>query len=381
VKRRSYGSGSIFKNTRGKYTIQVSGGVDPNGKRIRLSRTASSQKEASKILRELEAEATRLAAGEPQEPVEEASSSSMTTSELFEMWFAAKESNWSERTKELYRHQIDAHANKHIGDIPLKELKPLDIQTMVSAIVEAGTTPTANKVRTMVSSALKQATRWELIDRNPVEAVDPVREFRKEQNLWTPEEARTFLEKNEDDRFYAAYYLLFASGIRRGELLGLRRQDITTDGIHIRQTVTLVHDKPHVGPPKTKRSARFVTLPRDSLHELELHIERLDEDIRIVGKAWPKTDLVFPSEVGTPMHSRNFYRAWTQAIKRADVPHMRIHDVRHLHATLLIEHGEDVKVISDRLGHASVAFTLDRYGHLFQEKKQRAAHSLAKLLG
>lgn len=381
MKRRSYGSGSIHKNARGTYTIQVSAGVDPEGKRIRLSKTATSQKEASKILRELEAEAERRAIGEPLEPIEEASPSSMTTRELLEMWFAAKESNWSERTKELYRHQIEAHANKYIGDIPLNELKPLDIQKMVSAIVDEGKTPTANKVRTMVGSALKQATRWELIDRNPVEAVDPVREFRKEQTLWTPDQARTFLIKNKDDRFYAAYYLLFASGIRRGELLGLRRQDLTTDGIHIRQTVTLVDDKPHVGPPKTKRSARFVTLPQDSLHELGLRIKQLDEDIRVVGKAWPNTDLVFPSELGTPMHPRNFYRAWTQAIERAEVPRMRIHDVRHLHATLLIEHGEDVKVISDRLGHASVAFTLDRYGHLFQEKKQRAAHSLAKLLG
>jgi len=382
MKRRAYGSGSIQKRKDGKYVVQFSGGVDENGKRIRKTRTARTQKEASALLRTLETEHAQALANGPQgesEPTQE--KEKMLTVEILNRWYASKERSWSPRTKELYRHQLDMHAIPHIGTVPLEELKPLHIQEMVDAIVKAGKVSTANKVRTMVSTALKQAVRWELIDRNPADAVDPVREERRPLKVWTPSQARAFLEHHKSHRFYAAYYLLITSGIRRGELLGLRRQDIVENGIYIRQTVTLVDDVPTIGKPKTKNSERFVTLPEDTLEVLREHLIRLDEAIALVGDAWEHPELVFPSETGTLMHGRNFYRAWKLAVKAAGLPHTRIHDQRHLHATLLIDQGEDSKVISDRLGHASVSFTLDRYGHLYNERRQRAAHTLDTLLG
>lgn len=382
MKRRAYGSGSIQKRKDGKYLVQFSAGVDENGKRIRKTRIARTQKEASTVLKALEAahiEAmTTEASGEQEQEQEQGT---MLTRDLLNRWYESKESGWSPRTRELYRHQIDVHAIPHIGAVPLADLKPLHIQEMVDSLVKAGKVSTANKVRSMVSSALKQAVRWELISRNPADAVDPVREERRPLNVWSPKQARAFLEHHKGHRFYAAFYLLITSGIRRGELLGLRRQDIVENGIYIRQTVTLVDDVPTVGKPKTKNSERFVTLPEDTMTVLKEHLARLDEAITLVGEAWEHPELVFPSETGTLMHGRNFYRAWQNAVKAAGLPHTRIHDQRHLHATLLIDQGEDSKVISDRLGHASVSFTLDRYGHLYNERRQRAAHSLEALLG
>ncbi len=376
--RRTYGSGSYKRNSKGKYVVQVSAGKDATGKRIRITRTANTSKEATALLKALQDEIA-AAASTPaeQEPSEEP----LLTSDLFERWYTTKSPAWSARTRELYRHQLDAHAIPSLGNVLLADLKPLDIQKMVNKIVKDGKIATANKVRSMVSSALKQAVRWELIGRNPADAVDPVPEKRRPLNVWTPQQARAFLEHHKNHRFYAAYYLLITSGIRRGELLGLRRQDIVENGIYIRQTVTLVDDVPTIGKPKTKNSERFVTLPEDTLEVLWEHLARLDETIALVGDAWEHPELVFPSETGTLMHGRNFYRTWKLAVKAAGLPHTRIHDQRHLHATLLIDQGEDSKVISDRLGHASVSFTLDRYGHLYNERRQRAAHTLETLLG
>src|SRR5690606_10511429 len=154
----------------------------------------------------------------------------MSTSDLFELWFDSGKAGWSPRTIELYRHQLEAHAKPHLGDIPLHDLRPVDIQKMVNALVGEGKIPTANKVRRMVRTALKQAVRWEYINRNPVDAIDPIQEERKDLNLWTRAQARAFIEHHKKHRFYAAFYLLITSGLRRGELLGLRRQDITNEG-------------------------------------------------------------------------------------------------------------------------------------------------------
>lgn len=376
--KRTYGSGSVKRNSKGKYVVQISGGKDASGKRIRITRTANTSKEATALLKALQDE---IDAADLDLPEQALSEEPLLTSDLFERWYTSKAPAWSARTRELYRHQLDAHAIPSLGSILLAELKPLDIQQMVNSIVKDGKIATANKVRSMVSSALKQAVRWELIGRNPAEAVDPVPEKRRPLNVWTPQQARAFLEHHKNHRFYAAYYLLITSGIRRGELLGLRRQDIVDNGIYIRQTVTLVDDVPTIGKPKTKNSERFVTLPEDTLKVLREHLARLDESIALVGDSWEHPELVFPSETGTLMHGRNFYRTWKLAVKAAGLPHTRIHDQRHLHATLLIDQGEDSKVISDRLGHASVSFTLDRYGHLYNERRQRAAHSLDTLLG
>lgn len=382
MKRRAYGSGSVQDREDGSYVVQVNAGVDKNGKRRRITRVAKTQKEASAILRRLEAE---LKEGALEAPTKQSSSAEqevgMLTSELFNRWYDSKRTNWSPRTKELYRHQLDVHAIPHLGSVPLEDLKPLHIQEMVDALVKQGKVATANKVRNMVSSALKQAVRWELIGRNPADAVDPIREERRPLSIWTPQQALKFLKFHEQHRFYAAFYLLITSGLRRGELLGLRRQDIVEDGIYIRQTVTVVNDKATISKPKTKYSERFVTLPEDALEVLRLHLVQLDETISLVGPAWEHPELVFPSETGTLMHGRNFYRTWCNAVEAAGLPHTRIHDLRHLHATLLIHRGEDVKVVSDRLGHSSTSFTLDRYGHLYSERRKQAAHPLATLLG
>lgn len=252
---------------------------------------------------------------------------------------------------------------------------------MVDRIVASGHIPTANKCRRMLSTALKRAVRWDLIDRNPVDAIDPVREHVEQPQMWAQAQVRTFLETQRDHRFFAAFYTLITTGLRRGELLGLRWNDIEDEGLWVRQTVTIVDNQPIIGLTKTRASRRFVSLPADTLAVLKTHQRRQLVARQIVGDTWEHPELVFPSEIGTLMDPKNFYRAWKLAVKAAGLPPARIHDMRHLHVSLLILAGEDAKTVSERAGHTSTSFTLDRYGHLFHAQRQRAARSLDDLLG
>jgi len=373
--RRPQGGGTIYRLKNGMYIAQLDMGRDATGKRIRPGRQAKTKKEALAKLRALE----QAFLNRSDESDHDATHSE-TVAGYLDRWFQHCQPRWSPRTIELYRHEIDRHIKPHIGDVPIRELTPMHVQDMVSSIVASGHIPTANKVRTLLYSALKQAMRWEVIAKNPADAVDPIKEPRNEKSLWTPEQAQAFIEAVRGHRFYAAFYLLLTTGLRRGELLGLRWEDIGVDGLHVRQTVTLVGSKPHIGPTKTAKSRRFVTLPPDAIAVLERHRVEQAKARHLLGSSWERPDLVFPSEIGTVMHPRNFHRAWRTALRKAGIAHANIHAMRHLHISLLIMQGVDPKTVSERAGHSSTAFTLDRYGHVFLQQRKGAAFSLDALL-
>ncbi len=149
----------------------------------------------------------------------------------------------------------------------------------------------------------------------------------------------------------------------------------------MRNTVKIVGNRPRIGTPKTRTSQRFVALPPDTIAGLKQHRAAQDEAKALVGDTWEHPELVFPSDIGTIMDPKNFYRAWKHAVDQAGLPPTRIHDLRHLHVSLIILAGEYAKTISERAGHASTSFTLDRYGHVFQEQRHRVAKSLDDPLG
>lgn len=377
MSRRPHNSGSIFFNkSRGRWVAQLDVSDPRSGKgRVRRSKTATTKKGAHEALRTLEAEYLQSMSQAAQK-----APASESVATFLERWFTARQPAWSPRTTELYRHQLDHLILPRVGHHQLAALKPLDIQRMMDDIVAAGHIPSANKCRRMLYTALKQAVRWELIPKNPVEAVDPIPERRAEQRLWTEEEAARFIDATREHRLFAAFFLLLSTGLRRGELLGLRWSDIADDGVYVTQTNSVVNNRAVVGKPKTRRSRRYVPLAPDALDILHAHRSRQEHTKALLGPAYAEPDLVFPSETGTLMHPRNFYRSWRHAIDAAGVPHTRIHDIRHLNVTLLIQCGEDPKVIADRVGHASTAFTLDRYGQVFQAHRKRAARTLSELL-
>ncbi len=369
--KRAHGEGTISKRQDGTYEGKISLGVDAEGKRKRKTVYGKTQKEVRAKIDEVK---QQLANGT-------FSDTKLTVKAYLGQWLSHKEKQVKPRTAELYRHLVMFHIVPDIGGKRLDKLTPLDIQNMVSSVALRGGIRTANMCRTTLFSAMKQALRWGLIPRNPVDAVDALKETKQEMSLWTSAEAVTFLDAARSHRLYALFYLAMATGMRRGELLGLRWADVKDGALHIRQSLTVVNNQIAISVPKTEKGKRRVAVSLDVETVLSDHRNRQEAERHVLGTLWPENDLVFRTEVGTPIHPRNLERTWYALQKKAGVTKVRLHDLRHLHASLAIRQGMDAKVLADRLGHSRASFTLDVYTHLFDEQRANSAVSLSVLLG
>ena len=371
AKRRGKGEGSILKRKDGTWQGQVSLGYDNDGKRRRVTVYGDTQREVREKLDKIK----------QQIVTDSFSQERLTTEAYLWRWHEVKSRQVKPRTVELYEKYIRTHINPRVGRTKLSKLTALQVQTMVGEIADTAGVRTANICRTILFSALKQAVRWQLLPRNVVEAVDPLKETPTKMKLWMPAEARRFLDTAREHRLYPAFYLLMSTGLRRGELLGLRWDAVQGDMLRVEQSLSLVKNKPTLSLPKTERSIRRVALSPDIVSLLAEHRERQAVERAYLGNAWTETGLVFTSEVGTALHPRNFERTWYTLLARAGVTKIRMHDLRHLHVSLLVKEGFDPRTIADRVGHIDPAFTMRRYSHMFEDQRRRAAVSLDELLG
>lgn len=370
AKRRAHGEGTIFQLPNGKWQADVSLGYKPDGKRSRKSLYGRTQKE---VRQKLDAIKQQVAQGT-------FSTAKLTVAEYLEQWLKEKSRQVKPRTIELYSHCVNAHIIPRVGRKQLAKLTPLNVQTMVGSIADEVGVSSANKSRTLLYSAMRQASRWQLVIHNPVEAVDTLKEKKREMLLWTSQEAVRFLETAQTHRMYALFYLAMTTGLRRGELLGLMWDDLRGNMLNVQRSLTLVNGKPVVTTPKTYKATRWVALSPDVLDVLEAHRSHQQAEQLFLGDAWEKSNLIFTSEVGTPFNPHNVARLRKQLFRKAGVPHVRLHDLRHLHASLAIKDGMDPKMLADRLGHAKASFTMDVYTHLFDEQRANSAVSITAYL-
>ncbi len=278
----------------------------------------------------------------------------------------------------LYSEQAQRYIYPNIGQRELTKLTHLHIQSLVSELADEVGINTANKVRTLLFGALKQAVLWQLIPRNPCEAVAKLKEEPKEMVIWTTDETLAFVEKACSHRLFAAFYPTIFTGLRRGEVLGLRWQDISDDVICVKQSLTVLSGKPHFTTPKTHKRERFVIITEDVVEVLAEHKKKQISEFACLGKSLTDMDLVFTSEVGTPIHPRNFGRTFRQFTKQTGICNIRFHGLRHLH--VLVSKGLDPRAIADRVGHTNPSFTLDIYSHMFAEKRKDSAVGMSDLL-
>lgn len=368
--KRANGEGSIFKRKDGRWQGDISLGYDQHGKRRRETVYGRTQREVREKIDRLKRE---VGSGSY-------SNTKLTLTEYLDKWHAEGSRQWRPRTAELYRHYIDRHIVPKLGKVKLAKLAPLHVQSLVGELADEGHLRTANACRTLLASALKQAVRWQLVPRNVVEAVDAVKEPKTKLNIWTPEQTAQFLEGIQNHRLYAAFYLMIATGVRRGELLGLRWEDVQGDTLNIEQSLVVVNNKAQFSTPKTERGIRRVAISPDVVEVLKEHRKQQSQEKEALGESWTDFGLVFASEVGTPIHPRNFYRTWRGLLEKTGVPPARLHDLRHLHVSLLINKDVDQKTIADRVGHTDPGFTLRHYGHLFEKRRRKAAMSVQDLL-
>ncbi len=367
-------AGQLVQRGKNKWLVRVFLGRDANGKRKYYSKVVhGTKKEAQTYLTKL---LRQRDTGELVEP------SRKYLKDYLQEWLeTAVRPRVREVTFESYQDVIRLYIVPHLGDTRLTDLTPAQIQAAYNALSEQGLSArTVRYAHSILRDALEQAVKWQMLPRNPAQYVDLPRQKKKEMRALSPQEAKRFLEEAAYSRWQALFSLLITTGMRPGEALGLKWEDIDfhKGRVSIRRTMTR---DGRLEEPKTPGSRRVISLPKSVLIDLKNHRRnQLEEKLR--AKEYNDQGLVFANENGGPVNYRNLIRRhFKPLLKRAGLPEdIRLYDLRHTCATLLLAAGENPKVVSERLGHSSVTLTLDTYSHVLPDLQQRAADKLERLL-
>jgi integrase len=289
------------------------------------------------------------------------------------------------RTHRRYAELIRLHVLPVIGSIRVAKLTPKELQSVYSKARGAGlTTTTVHQIHAIMHRALKQACAWGEVARNVADLVEVPPIDRKEMKVLTPEQARRFLEAAKGTRFEALWALAVTSGMRQGEMLGLRWEDLDLDRgiVSVRSTLQRIGGEWQFNQPKSQKSRRQVALAPSAIDALRRHRVRQNEERLRMGGAWEDWRLVFANEIGKPMEVTNLTnRYFRPLLEKAGLPIIRFHDLRHTAATLMLAGNTPIKVASEMLGHSQTAFTMDRYMHVNLEMQRAATATIDAVIG
>jgi integrase len=370
--------GHILKRGRESWAIVVDLGRDPmTGKRRQSWRTVRGTK------RDAEALLTRLL--HDRDLGVEVRPGRVTVAQFLERWLQDyARPNTAPKTFLRYSQLVRVHLLPALGTIPLSKLRPLHIQGAYSVIQAKGVAArTVLHCHRVLREALAHAVKWQLLGRNPADDVDAPRADRPEVKAPNAEELRRLLVAAESTSLGALVHTASMTGLRLGELMGLRWQDVDLDAgtLCVLQTAQWLPKQGVIfRQPKTARSRRTVDLSPGTVGRLRQHRQDQLQARLLVGPAYEDRDLVFATAVGMPLDPGNVRRTWARIVRAAGLDGVRFHDLRHAHASLMLQQGVHVKVISERLGHSGIGITMDTYGHLMLGLQAEAAASLDRLV-
>lgn len=323
----------------------------------------------------------------------------LTLGQYLEGWIAAGCGGVRVSTFTGYRIYLRRHVIPRLGGVRLQSLTRPQIQAMYQELATAGNArggglapKTLHNIQLCVHAALEEAVRNRLIPRNPSDASFRKPRDRPEMQTWTVEELRMFLKELGDDEAFPLYRVAAQTGMRRGELLGMRWRDVDLVAcvLSVRQQWSRAGGVLRFGPPKTRNALRTIELDAGTVEALRAHREVQEFCRRSWGEEYrADLDLVFPRQRGEPQDpdvvSKRFGRLVRSlgknlAKQSITMRAIRFHDLRHTHATLLLEEGFDAKYVSERLGHESVRTTLELYGHVTSKRRWHAAEQLGRML-
>ena len=305
---------------------------------------------------------------------------------LLERWLPTKKMAVRVSTYASYRGLVERHVIPALGHVQIQQLTADRLDRFYADLVAHGlATKTIRNIHVLLHRALTDAVRKSLVPRNVADASDPPklnRADREEMKTWTPEQLREFFAGIATHRLAAAYILAATTGMRRGEVLGVRWRDIDFKArrLHVQQTVLTVEYQIIIGRPKTLRGERKIALDDQTIQVLQSHRAAQRREKQLLGDGYQDHGLVFAREDGTPVHPDYFSQTFDRTVRRLGLPKIRLHDLRHTHATLGLAAGVHVKVISDRLGHATTSFTQDVYMHAIPAVEEDAADQIAHIV-
>jgi integrase len=350
-------------------------GTDPlTGKRKRKKqRGFKTKKDAEKALALVEAEVYKGTFFEP---------SSISLTVHLQDWFKSKRTSVSIQTADTYEAYMRNRIIPYIGHVQLSQLTPALLQNFVNDLKEEGLASSSiKKVYNIIKGSLDYAVNMELIPSNPITKIHLPKDPKKEMSVWEVNEITTFLKVAIKDRSYPAFQLAISTGMRRGEILGLRWKDVDLEKgmLYIRQTLSK-DGKQFLKGAKTEASIRSIKLSNDTIVLLRKQKTVVGKEKLSCGADYVDNDLIICTAKGTPINPENLKRTFQRLIKEADVPSIRFHDLRHTHATMLLASGINPKVISERLGHSNIKTTLDIYSHVLPSMQEEAANQIETLL-
>jgi integrase len=308
----------------------------------------------------------------------------LTVGEYIARWLKDVKSTVRQSTHERYEYAIGPHIEPALGRIKLKDLTSAQVRWFYRERLDSGLAPaTVHKLHVVLHKALKAAVSDGLIPRNPAASLKLPRIIREEINPLNQKEARQLLEAAGGDRLEALYVLALNTGMRQGELLALKWEDVDLERgvLRVCRTLSRRENAYVLGEPKTKKSRRTIRLTAGAVRALRDHLSRQLEEMERMGSLYQPGGLVLATTTGTiinPSNLRN--RSFKPLLKRAKLRPIRFHDLRHTCATLLLSKDVNPKVVSEMLGHTSVSITLDIYSHLLPEMQEKAAKALEDAL-
>lgn len=370
AKRRANREGTLYKRQDGRWTASLS---LPDGRR--KSFYGPTRDDVNQKL------TTALKSLQDGLPVP---SESITVERFLREWLDITRHEVRPGTWRRYEQMVRLHAIPSIGQLKLSRLGPAHLQKLYADCLSKGLQPgTVRQLHAVLRRALGQAARWGTAPRNVATLVSPPRVPRRRMNPLTADESRRLLHVAQGHRLEALFVLAITTGMRIGELQALRWQNVDTDNgwLQIEHTLTRGADgSVQLTEPKSARARRRIALTPGAAGALCQHRRRQAEERLKLGAAWDDWGLVFANQIGRPTDERNFTRhIYHPLLDQAGISRRRFHDLRHTAATLLLQQGVHVKIVSEMLGHATVAITLDTYSHVLPDMQQQAAAAMHAL--
>lgn len=365
--------GTKRKDGRRQYTVSL--GADADGKRLKKTVYGRTQTELKAAIDKVKLDADKGIALTPER---------LTVGDLADRWLEDVATHRVRPTTlVMYRSYVVHQIRPQVGAIRLKALTPMHVQRFISHMIKAGLKPASVRlVHRILRTILRQAVRWELLSRNPADSAQTPAHGVSAAKALTADQLAEFLNAAAAHRMFGCYYLAAATGMRRGELLALRWADVDLDQglIRVRRNIQWLDGGYRFDEPKTPRSRRDILLPPDAIPVLRRHRSQQAQERLQAGRHWHDLDLVFCLQNGEPPRQKWLTETFQAIMRRAGLPQIRLHDLRHTHATLLLEHGVNIKIVSARLGHSSISVTGDLYSHVTDNMQQEAARVVQAIL-
>jgi integrase len=376
AKRRGSGEGTIYRTKDGRWRGEISLGYSPEGKPLRKIIYGKNQAE---VIEEFD----RL--GKKQSNGVKVRTSKQTVADYLKSWLedSVKLTNRAQ-TYRSYEWIVRVHLIPGLGKSTLEKLNPQVLQAFIKSCSKSGLSPaTVKHINATLRAALSQAEDWELVDRNVAKLVKLPRAQKYRPTVLSPEQAKAFLLFSANHPQEALFSVALSLGLRRGEIIGLRWQDVdfTVGSLRVTHSLERVKGKGlQLGDPKSAKAQRVLRLPLVCVQALTRQKEKQRVAREWCGAGWKEAGFVFTTSVGTPMQPEMLTREFKAAIAAAGLPDMRLHDLRHSCATLLLAQGVHPKLVQETLGHSTYQLTMDTYSHMIPQLRNEVADRMDQIL-